>query len=46
MVFSALSGVLFFWGGPELQWLVMPCVNLAVLLTVGGTIALILRADW
>lgn len=45
-VCSLLSGVLFFWGGPDLQFLVMPVVNLAVILTVGGTVLLILRRDW
>jgi hypothetical protein len=46
MIFSALSGILFFWGGPDLQIWVMPAVNLAIILTVGGTILLILRRDW
>ncbi len=46
MCFSLLSGILFFWGGPELQFLVMPAVNLAIILTVGGTVALIIRGDW
>lgn len=46
MVFNLAAGALHFWGPSQLSWLLLPAVSLGVVLTVGGTVSLLVRADW
>ncbi|GEM_PF-6920043 len=48
MIFNLASGILFFQveANPAFQPFILPLISFGVIFTVGGTVSLLLRADF